>query len=181
MASFMIVGQRFSPAEFADYAAHVPLDAWRPDLVVLHNTAVPTLHDRPQGLSAANIQDLRQYYADVQGWSGGAAPVRGSGGDLERSILSTRRGVHSPSWNARSWGVEMVGDFATEPFDAGDGLRVQTNAMDALAALFRRLGVATVTDTNFKLHKEDPKTTHDCPGRHVDKARVKAAVQARAR
>ena len=177
MATFPIVGRRFSPGEFADYAAHVPLGDWRPDLVVLHNTAVPTLADRPQGLSEANIQDLRHYYADVQGWSGGPHLFVDGEGVWVFNPLD-RRGVHSPSWNARSWGVEMLGDFATEPFDSGNGLKVQRNAMDALAALFRRLGMEAMNAT-LKLHKEDPRTTHDCPGRNVAKPRVLTAVASR--
>ena len=177
MPNFTIVGRKFSPSAFADYAAHVPLGEWRPSLVVLHNTAVPSLGSRPSGLSEANVADLRHYYADVQGWRGGPHLFVDQSGVWVFNPLD-RKGVHSPSWNARSWGVEMLGDFAREPFDAGDGLRVHMNAVGALAALFRRLEVATVTDANFKVHKEDPKTTHDCPGKGVDKARVRAEVQA---
>ena len=176
MSRFSIVARKLSSSAFADYAAHVPLDAWRPDLVVLHNTAVPCLRDRPEGLTEANVRDLQHYYAEVQGWSGGPHLFVDQGGVWVFNPLD-RRGVHSPSWNARAWGVEMLGDFAVEPFDSGHGLEVATNAFAALAALFRRLGIATVTDASLKLHKEDPKTTHDCPGRQVDKGRVMAAVQ----
>lgn len=177
MASFSIVARRFSVPEFADYAAHVPLEGWRPDLVVLHNTAVPTLGDRPNGLSLANVEDLRHYYAEVRGWSGGPHLFVDQAGIWVFNPLD-RHGVHSPSWNARSWGVEMLGDFATERFDEGDGLRVRTNAMAALAALFRRLGLDP-TDEHFNLHKEDPRTTHDCPGGRVDKASVQNAIRGR--
>lgn len=177
MTPFSIVGKRFSPSAFADYAANVPLDGWRPSLVVLHNTAVPTLRDRPSGFSEAAMQDLRHYYAEVQGWSGGPHLFVDQGGIWVFNPLD-RRGVHSPSWNAKSWGVEMLGDFASEPFDAGDGLKVRENAIVALTTLFRRLGLPP-DDAHFRLHKEDPKTTHDCPGRNVAKEAIRTAIQTR--
>ncbi|MEZ0326306.1 MAG: hypothetical protein ACAH95_10405, partial [Fimbriimonas sp.] len=89
-----------------------------------------------------------------------------------------RRGTHSPSWNGSAWGVEMLGDYASESFSSGDGLRVHNLAVVALAVLFRKLGVTQVTNDNFKLHKEDPATTHNCPGSKVQKAAVLAEVQA---
>jgi hypothetical protein len=177
MPLFPIVGKRFTPSAFADYVAHVPLDDWKPNLVVLHNTAVPNLRQRPSGFSESNMQDLRHYYGEVQKWKGGPHLFIDQVGIWVFNPLD-RRGTHSPSWNGRAWGVEMLGDFASEAFDSGDGLRVQTHAIGALAALYRRLGIASVTDSNFKLHKEDPKTDHDCPGRHVNKAKVRSAVQA---
>ena len=183
MSQFTIVGKEFSPSAFADYAAHVPLDLWKPSLVVLHNTAVPTLAQRPEGLTSAHIEDLH-FYDEFQapkkngrGWSGGPHLFIDQDGVWTFNPLD-RKGVHSPSWNAKGWGVEMLGDFESEPFDSGNGLRVRTNAFAALAALFRRLDVATVTDENLKLHKEDPLTDHDCPGGRVDKAKAIAAVQA---
>jgi hypothetical protein len=177
MPLFPIVGKRFTPSAFADYAAHVPLGDWKPNLIVLHNTAVPTLKQRPTGFTESSMEDLRQYYGEVMKWNGGPHLFIDQVGIWVFNPLD-RRGTHSPSWNGRSWGVEMLGDYAAEQFDSGDGLRVQTHAVGALAALFRRLEIAQVTDTNFKLHKEDPKTTHVCPGKHVDKAKVRAAVQA---
>ncbi|RYG18752.1 N-acetylmuramoyl-L-alanine amidase [bacterium] len=177
MPLFPIVGKRFTPSAFADYAAHVPLGDWKPNLVVLHNTAIPSLKQRPNGFSEANIEDLRHYYGEVQNWKGGPHLFVDHVGIWVFNPLD-RRGTHSPSWNARSWGVEMLGDFAVEPFDTGNGLRVQNHAVSALAALFRRLEIAQITNANFKLHKEDPKTDHDCPGKHVDKAKVRVAVQA---
>ena len=176
MPRFPIVGRAFDPAAFADYAAHVPLESWRPDLVVLHNTAVPSLAQRPRGLTAANLQDLAHYYGEVQGWRGGPHLFVDQTSIWVLNPLD-RRGVHSPSWNARGWGVEMLGDYDAEPFDAGDGLRVRRNAVAALAALFRRLGVPP-DDAHFRLHREDPKTTHACPGANVRKESVRLEVQA---
>jgi hypothetical protein len=74
----------------------------------------------------------------------------------------TVSGVHSPSWNNVAWGVEMVGDYAVEPF--GDAVR--NNAVSALATLHALCGL---DPNSLRLHKEDPETTHDCPGKNVSK------------
>ena len=45
-----IVGDGFTPEQFENYIATVSFDSWRPQFIVLHNTAVPTLgqwHDAP--------------------------------------------------------------------------------------------------------------------------------------
>src|SRR5712692_11270909 len=39
----------------------------------------------------------------------------------------TVSGVHSPSWNSITWGVEMVGNFDTEDFQDGPGAAVRKN------------------------------------------------------
>jgi hypothetical protein len=77
----------------------------------------------------------------------------------------TTSGIHSPSWNSMSWGVEMVGDYNVEPF----GAPVRDNTVSALTTLHALLGLDPQT---LRLHKEDPKTTHDCPGKHVEKADI---------
>jgi hypothetical protein len=72
-------------------------------------------------------------------------------------------GIHSPSWNNISWGVELVGDYDTEPF--GDAVR--QNAVAALAGLH---ALAGLDPNSLHLHKEDPLTTHkQCPGNNVIK------------
>ena len=72
----------------------------------------------------------------------------------------------------------MLGDYSTESFDSGPGKLVHNHAVIALAVLFRKLGMTQVTNDNFKLHKQDPATTHNCPGAHVNKDTVRTEVQA---
>jgi len=91
-----IVGKGFTAAEFAQYADTVAFDKWRPQFVVLHNTAVPAFSE--------------------------CTPL-------------------SPA--------------------------VQQNAVSALAKLHTLLGL---DPSRLRLHKEDPKTTHDCPGSKIVKA-----------
>jgi len=107
------------------------------------------------------MRNLEDFYRNVQQWSAG--PHLFVADDLIWVFTPlTVPGVHSPSWNSIAWGVEMVGDYNTEPFSP----QVRDNAVGALATLHAALGL----DPNgMRLHKEDPKTTHDCPGKNVDK------------
>lgn len=68
----------------------------------------------------------------------------------------------------------MLGDYDRDDFDTGRGLKVQRNAVAAIATLTAILGIEPDT---MKLHKEDPLTTHACPGRHVIKNKFIQAVK----
>jgi hypothetical protein len=164
-----IVGLGFSPEVFAEYVRGVTLDAWRPEFIVLHNTQIPTLarwHDAP---GERRMAGLASYYRDERKWSAG--PHLFVADDLIWAFtpLNTH-GVHSPSWNEVSWGVELVGDYDREPF--GDD--VKRNGMEAMAALHRLAGWA---EPRIRLHREDPKTDHHCPGSFVRKEEMEAGVQ----
>ena len=65
----------------------------------------------------------------------------------------------------------MVGDYDVEPF----GPEVKHNAVCAIASMYSALGKDPAT---LRLHKEDPKTTHKCPGKNVIKADMVAAIAA---
>ncbi len=176
VSNFSIVGSRFSPSEFQSYVTSIHLGSFVPNKIVLHNTAIPSLAQRPNGFTHQHMLGLEHYYEGL-GWSGGPHLFVDQNGIWVFNPLE-RRGTHSPSWNGSSWGVEMLGDYATESFSSGDGLLVHNHAVIALAVLFRKLGVTQLTNTNFKLHKEDPGTNHNCPGSRVKKASVMAEVQA---
>lgn len=175
MSNFTIVNQKFTADNFDTYVAHTPIGSWTKRLI-LHNTAAPSLAQRPGGiLQPKHIDSLHSYYGG-KGWSGGPHLFIDAEGIWVFNPLD-RKGVHSPSFNKDSWGVEMLGDYGSESFDTGLGLKVHNNSVRAVAALMRRLG-STVTNDNFKLHKEDPRTTHDCPGKNVNKAKFMAEVVA---
>jgi len=63
----------------------------------------------------------------------------------------------------------MVGDYEVEAFSPA----VMNNAVSALASMHATLGLDPVT---LRLHKEDPRTTHNCPGKNVVKADVIAQL-----
>ena len=157
-----IVGKSFTPEAFDTYVHSLKFGIWRPSFIVLHNTGVPKLSQWHSAPGSVRMRGLVHYYRDQQGWSGG--PHLFVADDLIWVFTPlTVSGVHTPSWNAISWGVEMVGDFSVEPFSP----RVRDNAVAALATLHSVAGLDTST---LKFHREDPKTTHKgCPGSNVSK------------
>lgn len=179
------VGKALTRSEIADQIASLVWTpkVWCPEApqmpkgIVLHNTALPTLamwaeagpnHD-------ARIRNLKTFYRDDQHWNGGPHWfvsrdwINEFDGPLEH-------GTHSPSFNKTHFGLEMVGDYDKEAFDTGDGAKVRDNAVFLMAVLCRKFGWDP--GTSIILHKEDPKTTHDCPGKNVHKADVIARVAA---
>lgn len=168
-----IEGLSFTAEEFDKYCHTLSWTAWRPSFIVLHNTAVPSLAQRPAGFTPENIEALVVFYRDVQKWSAGPHLFI----DDQRIWVFTPltvSGVHSPSWNKLALGVEMLGDYAKESFDEGRGLLVRHNAVAAMASLCAVLGLDPAT---IKLHKQDPKTTHNCPGVNVRRSEVIGEVQ----
>lgn len=158
-----IIGRGFTALDFQTYAAGIQMESWRPQFVVVHNTQLPKLSDWHQKPGEEHMQDLQRYYRDTMHWSGG--PHLFVADDLIWVFTPlTLPGVHSPSWNAISWGVELVGDYDIEPLSNG----TRENAISALAALHTLAGLAP---QSLRIHKEDPKTTHTyCPGKNIIKA-----------
>ena len=168
-----IVGISFSTDDFESYCHSIHWTSWRPSFIVLHNTAIPTLAQRPDGLTKQHIDGLESFYRDVQHWSAGPHLFVDDRQIWAFTPLNVS-GVHSPSWNNIALGIEMLGDYNIEAFDSGRGLNVHNNAVAAIATLSSILGF---DPTSMKLHKEDPKTTHDCPGKNVIKSEVINDVQ----
>lgn len=168
-----IVGKSFSPADFDKYCHELQWTAWRPSFIVLHNTASPSLAQRPKGLTEKHIRNLEGFYRDTQKWKAGPHLFID---DLQIWVFTplTVSGTHSPSWNKVALGIEMLGDYEKEAFDSGRGADVRQNAICALATLSAILGLEPST---MKLHREDPLTTHACPGKNVRKLEVIQAVQ----
>ena len=168
-----IVGDSFTAADFDAYCHTLQWLAWRPAFIVLHNTGIPSLAQRPNGLTKKHILGLEAFYRDEQKWSAGPHLFVD---DKQIWVFTplTVSGVHSPSWNMLALGVEMLGDYEKEAFDSGRGLKVRKNAVAALATLCAVLGFDSQT---IRLHREDPLTTHACPGKNVRKLEVIQEVQ----
>lgn len=169
-----IVGSGFLPSNFDEYVSTVKMDLlrWRPEFIVLHNTSVPTFKEWHEVPGAERMKNLEHYYRDELKWSGG--PHLFIADDLIWVFTPLAfPGVHSPSWNKVSWGVEMVGDYSTEPLSE----QVRDNTVTALTTLTRK---CKLDPLSLKLHHEDPLTTHrQCPGPHVDKQLMIKLVQER--
>jgi peptidoglycan hydrolase-like protein with peptidoglycan-binding domain len=170
-----IVGRGFTASLFDDYVRDLVISDWKASFVVLHNTSEPRLADWHKVSGEQRMQNLQEYYRNPDpsvhkaAWSAG--PHLFVADDLIWVFTPlTTSGVHSPSWNAISWGVEMVGEYDEEPF----GEQVRNNTIAALASLHAKLGF---DPRGLRFHKEDPKTTHrDCPGKYVSKSDIIARV-----
>lgn len=172
--SWPAVKYALTQEQFRAYVQTLTWPSWRPSLVVWHNTAAPSLaqwettaeQDKLAGRvpGTTRINNLEQYFRFDQNWSG--APHLFIAEDFIWVFNPlTTPGVHSPSWNSLSWGFEMVGDFSKEDDDAGAGLKVKNNCIFATAVLCAAIGIEP--SKSIRLHKEDPRTTHDCPGRDI--------------
>lgn len=176
-----IVGRGMNHEQLREYITGLDFSAWRPSLIVWHNTAAPTLaqwrktarEDEAKGLApgVTRIMNLQAYFRDQRGWPSG--PHAFVADDLIWPFTPfNRKGTHSPSWNGMSIGIEMVGDFSREDDDSGYGLKVRQNTVALTAMLCEKLGLDPTVC--IRLHKEDKATTHDCPGKDI--AQDKAAM-----
>lgn len=157
--------------EFRQHVTGLTWSGWRPSLIVWHNTAAPTLAQWLSRDVAASLRNLENYYRNELGWSGGPHLFIDPDSICLFNPLN-QRGVHSPSWNSTAIGIENVGDFDREDDDSGPGLKVKTNLIFATAVICEAVGLDP--RQCIRLHKEDPRTTHDCPGK--DLAQDKAAM-----
>lgn len=131
-----VVGKGFTAADFDTYVGGLVFSAWRPHFVVLHNTGDPTFaewHDVP---TPKRLKGLESYYRDDQGWSAGPHLFVADDKIWVFTPLTTS-GVHAPSWNHVSWGVEIVGDYDHEIFRSD----VRANTISALVTLHAAIGL----------------------------------------
>lgn len=168
-----IVANNFAIDSFDNYCHSLIWNAWRPSFIVLHNTAIPSLAQRPNGFTLKHIQALECYYRDQQQWKGGPHLFID---DKQIWVFTplTVSGTHSPSWNKVALGIEMLGDYEKEDFNSGRGLSVRKHTICAIATLCAILGLDPHT---IRLHREDPLTTHACPGKNVRKLEIIQEVQ----
>jgi hypothetical protein len=168
-----IIGQSFSSNEFDSYCHTLQWTAWRPSFAVVHNTAIPSLAQRPKGFTKQHIVNLEAFYRDKQKWKAGPHLFID---DKQIWVFTplTVSGTHSPSWNKTALGIEMLGDYEKESFSTGRGQKVRENTIAALATLYAILGVEPET---LRIHREDPLTTHKCPGKNVRKLEIIQEVQ----
>jgi len=150
----------------------LPANTWASGMT-LHNTAAPSIKQWTPENRAQRILNLEKYFRDDRKWS--SAPHAFVDYDYVWLFTPfTTEGTHSPSWNGTKLGIEMVGDFSFEDDDAGLGLKIKKNTAALFAMLHKKYGWDPET---IKLHKEDPRTDHDCPGKDIDKAEFIGIVQ----
>ena len=119
------------------------------------------------------MQNFVTYYRDEKGWSAGPHLFVDDKAIWVFTPL-TVSGIHSPSYNMVAIGLEMLGNYDSDAFDSGRGLKVRQNAVAAMASLSAVLGLDPL---KMKLHWEDRKTIHSCPGPGVRKLELIQEVQ----
>lgn len=171
-----IVGRGMTPDEFQEYVSSLSFAAWTPDFVVLHNTQDPTFAEWHDVSGVRRMHGLAAFFRDERGWSGG--PHVFVADDLIWPFTPlTVPGVHSPSWNAVSWGVEMVGDYGTV-LDEVLSPEVFNNTVAVLVTLHAAINRSADT---LRFHREDPLAEGPhlrCPGHNVVKSEIVAALAA---
>jgi len=163
---FELVGDNWDRETFADYLKGVNV-SWA-DSVTVHHTSTPNLEQRPNGWTAQHMRNLESFYGDELGWSAG--PHLFTDEDQIWGLSSLyRRGVHAVSFNAKSIGIETLGDYDTEDPKSGRGLACFKMTAFAVATILKRMGKPANNDT-VHFHRDDPRTSKTCPGKLVDKA-----------
>lgn len=182
-------GVTFNRKEVKAYIESIPTKdlSWVQFLVV-HNTGAPSMaqHEATKDSNKDGqneddrMRNAKPGYAKWQGrgphfWVFKTDPTEDK--DYGLGTPLPNKGVHSPSWNTTSIGVEMVADFdGTDDPHSPAGANVVDNTAYLFATLLAKLGKVANGNT-IRLHKEDKKTTHDCPGKLFKKDEFIAKVQ----
>lgn len=169
-------GRVITQAQIAAVLAVTPTGSFRPKFPVLHNTSQPDIKLYNSWMARGNpspeqwLKNLAAYYRGL-GWASMPHAFILPDGRIGLGAPFSVQGTHSPSWNNRSIGIEMVGEFERETFD---GTPTEAAAIVLFGELCKHFGwdpnvyVRGVSGIHF--HKEDPSTTHKtCPGKNVNK------------
>lgn len=168
-------GKGRSLAETQVYIDALPATTWASGMT-LHNTGAPNLSQWHAANAAQRILNLERYFKIERGWQSAPHAFVDDFTPIWIFTPPIYRGTHSPTWNGTRLGIEMIGNFVKggDDDDSGRGLKVKQNT----AALFAMFHTKYGWDpANIKLHKEDPWTTHKCPGPDIDKAEFIELVQ----
>lgn len=173
MAWTPIVGRKMNLTELQTFIDTMEFSSWKPRGMVVHNTGVPSFKQWHQVSGETRMRNLENYFKNQRGWS--SAPHAFVADDFVWPFTPfNRKGTHSPSWNGTHLGIEMVADFDKEDPYSGPTGAVYKNTVALFAMLHMKLGLDPDT---IKLHREDPRTTHACPGKKFDKKRFIEDVQ----
>lgn len=162
---YELVGRVWDAELFAAYVKTVSLK-WA-NSVTVHHTSSPSLSQRPKGWLIQHMRNLKDFYKRKLGWSAGPHLFTDEDQIFGMSSL-WRRGVHARSFNARSIGIETLGNYDKEDPTTGRGLACWLTTAEATAILLKEMGLSVSTKT-VKFHRDDPLTSKSCPGNKVSK------------
>src|SRR5262245_59080501 len=111
---------------------------WRPSGMTLHNTAEPSRKRWDAYPGEQWLRNLKSFYIS-KGWAAGPHAFV-DGYNIWVMTDFNVKGVHSPSWNGTRLGIEMVGNFAVESDESGDGLKVKKMTAGLFAVCHDRFG-----------------------------------------
>lgn len=189
--SFPIDGKPYSHDELIAHINSLDFSAWKHKdgspgklkFVVVHNTSNPTkrlwLSWTPEKRQQY-ILNMQGYYGGM-GWAGGphyfvTPTVDPVAFGFNRPLVD---GTHASCFNTGSLGIETVGEFDVEDFDAV----TQGNLVLLLAMIHIKAGLTPAPylygQHGLHFHVECKADDHDCPGRNVHKPDLVAAVQAK--
>ena len=168
MGKIPYIGLRATIPQLKKYLESIEFTSFKPEFVVVHHTAAPSLAQRPDGFTEQHLLNLKDYYENVMNWNGAPHMFVDDKGFIVFQSLA-RPGVHAKSYNSNSWGIEMLGDYdQIKEYGSMRAKEVFENTHEVVAYLCFFLKVEPKT---IKFHREDPLTNKTCPGRLVDKAK----------
>lgn len=169
--AFENVGKVWTPASLAEDLAGKAVPDWL-DSITIHHTASPSLSDRKSGFTIQHIRNIQNFYSRPKselgkGWSTG--PHLFIDEDQIFGMCDFRsKGIHAASFNHRSLGIEVLGDYDIEDPHTGRGKACWTNTAAAVRVLLKWSGLKKNAST-ILFHRDDPKTKKSCPGKLIDK------------
>ena len=167
-----IDGRQMTIAEFQAHVDSIELRPWHASAVCIHNTGAPDLKSWMSYPVKQRLLNIKDYYERApRFWKSG--PHLFIDPNPNGIILFTplnQQGTHSPSFNGTHIGIECVGNYDKDDDDIGLGQEMKKNLIAALAILHGRYGW---DPAKIAMHKDDPRTTHDCPGRDLYEDRAK--------
>lgn len=173
--SFNNVGKVWTPESFGEYLKTIKPPTWA-KAVCLHHTSSPSLAQRPKGWTIQHIVNMKDFYRGM-GWKSGPQLFTDEDQVFGMTPL-TETGVHAVSFNRSAIGIEALGHYSKggeSPF-SGRGLQVWQNTTWVTANLLKWLNLP-VNDKTVLFHRDDPKTSKDCPGAQISKEWILKMVQ----
>lgn len=165
--SYNNVGKVWTPDSFGEYLKTIKPPTWV-KAVCLHHTYSPSLAQRPQGLKIQHIENMRDFYKGM-GWKSGPQLFTDEDQVFGMTPL-TETGVHALSFNRTAIGIEALGNYSKggENPSSGRGLQVWRTTAEITRQLLQWLNLP-VNEKTVLFHRDDPKTSKDCPGSQITK------------
>lgn len=159
--SFENTGRVWTPNSLKSYLQTLKKPSFV-NCIVIHHTASPSLAQRPKGFTIQHIENIKSFYSKELGWSRGPHFFTDED-QIFGMTPPTMPGVHAVSFNSRSIGIEVLGNYDSEDPLTGRGFECWNTTAEAVVVLTEWLGLE-INDKTILFHREDPKTSKTCPG-----------------